>query len=170
MSTALINRLFNRKATKLSAGVAEQIPRDCLALLMIAQVVVVTPLFGSISVWIFGVCLFCGYWRTQVYRGRWGYPPSWVKALLVFAAFAILAASGYRTYSLEPATSLLVLAFALKLIEMRNRRDAYLVIYLCYFLCATAFLFDQSIAMGRTRVCNWLSATNAAVTTISART
>ena len=152
MSTALINRLFNRKATKLSAGVAEQIPRDCLALLMIAQVVVVTPLFGSISVWIFGVCLFCGYWRTQVYRGRWGYPPSWVKALLVFAAFAILAASGYRTYSLEPATSLLVLAFALKLIEMRNRRDAYLVIYLCYFLCATAFLFDQSIAMAAYQV------------------
>ena len=139
--------LFKRKVTQPSAGVAQQIPRDCLALLMIAQVVVITPLFGSISVWIFGVCLFCGYWRTQVYRGRWGYPPGWVKALLVLAAFVGLAASGYRTYSLEPATSLLVLAFALKLIEMHNRRDAYLVIYLCYFLCATAFLFDQSIAM-----------------------
>lgn len=129
------------------AGIAEQIPRNSLALLMVAQCVVILPLSGYISVWVVGVCLFSGYWRTQVYRGRWGYPRAWVKAILVVASFAGLAISGYRTFTLEAATSLLVLAFALKLIEMRNRRDAFLVIFLCYFLTANAFLFDQSIAL-----------------------
>jgi transglutaminase-like putative cysteine protease len=42
---------------------------------------------------------------------------------------------------------LLIVAFALKLVEMRSRRDAYLVIFLCYFVIATEFLFEQSIAI-----------------------
>ncbi len=133
--------------TARSIGVAHQIPRNSLALLMIAQVVVVLPLAPYISPWIVGVCLFCGYWRTQVYRGRWGYPASWVKTFLVAAAVAGIALSGFQSFSLEAATSLLVVAFALKLVEMKNRRDAYLVIYLSYFLIATGFLFDQSMAV-----------------------
>ncbi|NKB97755.1 MAG: DUF3488 domain-containing protein [Pseudomonadales bacterium] len=145
------------------AGIAEQIPRNSLALLMVAQLVVVIPLASYVSIWIVGVCLFSGYWRTQVYRGRWGYPPTWVKAILVVASFAGLAISGYRAFTLEAATSLLVLAFALKLIEMRNRRDAFLVIFLCYFLTANAFLFDQSIAMAIYQVFAVIVATAALV-------
>jgi len=132
---------------KHDVGVAYQIPRNALVLLMIAQLGVIVPLITHISTWIVGVCIFCGYWRIQVYRGRWGYPASWVKVLLVLAAFIGIIFSGFATFSLEAATSLLVLAFALKLVEMNTRRDAYLVIYLSYFLVATAFLFDQSMAL-----------------------
>lgn len=149
--------------SKGTAAIGEQIPRTSLALLMVAQVAVVVPLAGDISLWVVGVCLFCGYWRTQVHLGKWGYPPAWVKAILVGASIFGLAASGYRTFTLEAATSLLVLAFALKLIEMRNQRDAYLVIYLCYFLTATAFLFDQSIAMAVYQVVAVIVATAALV-------
>ena len=128
-------------------GLASQIPRNSLALLMVSQVAVILPLAVHISPWIVAVCLFCGYWRSQVYGGRWGYPSGIVKTLLVVAAVAGIGLSGYSTFSLEAATSLLVLAFALKLVEMKNRRDAYLVIYLSYFLIATAFLFDQSMTL-----------------------
>ena len=128
-------------------GVARQIPRNSLALLMVAQVFVVVPLAQHITLWVVVVCLFCGYWRTQVYRGRWGFPPSWVKAVLVLASSIGIALSGYTTFSLEAATSLLVLAFALKLVEAKSRRDAYLVIFISYFLVSCAFLFDQTIAL-----------------------
>ena len=67
-------------------GVAYQIPRNSLALLMVSQVFVILPLAVHISPWIVGVCVVCGYWRSQVYRGRWGYPSSAVKTLLVMAA------------------------------------------------------------------------------------
>lgn len=140
------------KAKKQQVGMAYQIPRNALALLMISQVVVILPLAAYITVWIIGVGLFCGYWRSQVYRGRWGYPAGWVKAVLVFAGVIGIGLSGYGTFSLEAATSLLVLAFALKLLEMKTRRDAYLIIFLGYFLIATAFLFDQAITMAAYQV------------------
>lgn len=134
-----------------SVGVAQQIPRNSLALLMVAQLVVLAPLALHISLWVVAACLFCGFWRSQVYLGRWDFPPLWIKALLVVAAFLAISISvlldGGRTFNLEAASSLLALAFALKLVEMKNRRDAYLVIYLSYFMVATAFLFDQSMTL-----------------------
>jgi len=128
-------------------GVAYQIPRNTLALLMIAQVVVVLPYAWQLSPWIIAVGFFCCYWRNGVYQGRWDYPHRWIKAVLVAASVAGVALSGVDAFSLEAAASLLILAFALKLIEMKGRRDAYLVIFLGYFAIATQFLFDQSITI-----------------------
>lgn len=129
-----------------AAGVAVQIPRNTLALLMVAQVVVVVPYLTQLSIWIIGVCFVCGCWRTLVYQGRWDYPHRAVKALLVVASVVGVVVSGVGVYSLESAASLLILAFALKLIEMKSRRDAYVVIFLSYFVVATQFLFNWSMA------------------------
>lgn len=126
-------------------GIAYQIPRNTLALLMVAQAVVVLPYVLHLSPWLIGVGLFCGYWRTRVYQGVWDYPGRSIKAFLVVASIAGVALSGVGGFSLEAVSSLLILAFALKLIEMKNRRDAYLVIFLSYFVIAVQFLFDQSL-------------------------
>lgn len=128
-------------------GVVYQIPRNALALLMVAQAVVVLPFLFELSPWIIAVGLFCGYWRTGVYQGRWDYPRRWIKGVLVVSSIGGVAVSGVEPFSLEAAASVLILAFALKLIEMKSRRDAYLVIFLGYFIIATLFLFDQSISM-----------------------
>jgi protein-glutamine gamma-glutamyltransferase len=133
-------------------GVAYQIPRNSLALLMIAQVAVVLPFLLHLSPWLIGVGLFCGYWRFGVFQGRWDYPARWVKVLLVVAAVAGVALSGVPAFSLEAAASLLILAFALKLVEMKNRRDAYVVIFLGYFIIATQFLFNQSLLVAAYQV------------------
>jgi len=130
-----------------AAGVAVQIPRNTLALFMVAQFVVVVPYLTQLSIWIIGVCFICGCWRTLVYQGRWDYPHRAVKALLVVASIVGVAVSGVGAYSLESAASLLILAFALKLIEMKSRRDAYVVIFLSYFVVATQFLFNWSMAV-----------------------
>ena len=84
-------------------------------------------------------------WRANVFRGRWDYPARWVKAVLVGACITGAVVSGVSPFSLEAAASLLVAAFALKLIEMKSRRDAHVVIFLGYFAIATQFLFDQTI-------------------------
>ncbi len=133
-------------------GIAYQIPRNSLALLMVAQVVVVIPYLFHLSPWIIAVGLFCGYWRSGVYQGRWDYPRRWIKAVLVASSVGGVVVSGVGMFSLEAAASLLILAFALKLIEMKGRRDAYLVIFLGYFTIATQFLFDQSIAVAAYQV------------------
>ena len=129
----------------MAGGIEYQIPRNVLALLMFAMVVVVAPHIVQLSPWIVGVCLFCGYWRAMVYQGRWSYPPGFIKVGLVIAAFIAVAVSGKGAFSVETASSLMIVAFALKLIEMKTRRDAYLVIFLSYFVIATEFLFSQGM-------------------------
>lgn len=132
---------------KTALGVAYQIPRNTLALLMVAQVVVILPYLLHLSPSLIAVGLFSGFWRTRVYQGVWDYPSRLVKAFLVLASIAAVMLSGVAGFSLEAVASLLIMAFALKLIEMKNRRDAYLVIFISYFVIAIQFLFDQSILM-----------------------
>ena len=81
-----------------AGGVAQQIPRNSLVLLMLAQVVVVLPHAAHLSLWIVAVGLFCGWWRAMVYQGRFGYPRAWIKLLLVLAS-----GSGWR--SVKPVRS-----------------------------------------------------------------
>ena len=57
----------------------------------------------------------------------------------------------------------MIAAFALKLIEMKSRRDAYLVIFLSYFLIATQFLFDQSIVVAAYQLAAFMVVTAALV-------
>ncbi len=148
---------------KAATGVAYQIPRNSLALLMIAQVAVVLPYLLQLSPWIVAVGLFCGMWRTNVYLGRWDYPQRWVKALLVVACLLAVGISGVGAFSLEATASLLIAAFALKLIEMKSRRDAYVVIFLGYFAIATQFLFDQTILMAAYQLVAFMLVTAAMV-------
>ncbi len=123
------------------------IPRNSLLLLMVAQAVVVLPHISHLSLWVVAVGVVCGWWRWMLFRGALGYPSRWVKAVLVLAGAVGIGFSGGALFSLESATGLLIVAFALKLVEMRSRRDAYVVIFLSYFIIATKFLFDQSIGV-----------------------
>ncbi len=47
----------------------------------------------------------------------------------------------------NPGVALLVVMLLLKLLEVRNSRDARLVVFLCYFLVITNFLFTQTLLM-----------------------
>lgn len=128
-------------------GVREQIPRSSLTLLLISQGAVIAPHVPRMAIWTLVMGGACMVWRLLIHQGRWGYP-----AALTKAAFVILAGIGVSMsygiqFSLEPAVVLLIVAFALKLLEMRTRRDALVVIFLGYFIIATAFLFDQGILM-----------------------
>ncbi len=121
------------------------LPRNSLLLLLLAQAMVILPLFGDISWWILPAGMLCGGWRWLQFRGLVGYPRRWLKMLLIVAAALGVGLTSSGAFNLETATGLLVVAFLLKLLEMRSRRDAMVVIYLCYFVLGTRFLFDQTL-------------------------
>ncbi len=126
-------------------GVLEQIPRSSLTLLLLSQGAVIVPHLPRMASWTLLIWGACVLWRLLIHQGRWGYPSALTKA-----AFVILAGVGVSTsygiqFSLDPAVALLIIAFALKLLEMRTRRDALVVIFLGYFIIATGFLFEQGI-------------------------
>jgi transglutaminase-like putative cysteine protease len=97
------------------------------------------PLFATFSVsliWRF-ICI----WNTK-------YLPN--KAML----FALTVAATYLLYTQhlgvlgrDAGTSLFVIALGLKLLEIKQERDLYLVNYLAFIVAASQFLYQQSILM-----------------------
>ncbi|MFT7684791.1 MAG: hypothetical protein ACI9FB_000132, partial [Candidatus Azotimanducaceae bacterium] len=122
-----------------------QIPRNSLAWMLVAQAAVSAPHVVRLPIWITVVCVACGIWRVMIYQGRWSYPSRLVKVLFTVIGFAGIPIAYSKLTGLEPAITLLIVAFFLKLLEMHDKKDAYIVILLGYFVAITEFLFFQSI-------------------------
>ena len=123
------------------------IPRNSLVWLLTAQIVVLAPHLPRLPIWVAVLWLVCAVWRVQIQRMRWNYPGKLIKALaLVTCCVGVFSAQG-TLIGLDAAVMLLLVLFMLKLLEMRAPRDALVVIYLGFFIVATAFLFDQNILL-----------------------
>ena len=123
----------------------QQVPRNALAWIIISLFALLAPHAGRIPVWILLIYLFAAAWRIQVYRGQWSFPGRWVKVAMIVSGFAGIYFSFGSLIGLEPTVALLLTAFALKLIELVSRKDAYVLIFLGYFVCITEFLFTQDL-------------------------
>jgi len=85
-------------------------------------------------------------WRLLlVLSGRW-LPRASVRWVAAIACTAAVYAHYQTLLGREPGVALLVLFLGLKLMEMRARRDLFVVIFLCFFLLLSAFFHSQSIA------------------------
>ena len=127
---------------------AWQISRIGMIWLFVAIIVTVAPFLLHLPLWVPGVPLFGLIWRFGIYRGIWGAPGWIVKGLLICVSIAGLGITFNRLYGLEPMASMLICAYGLKLLEIRHRRDALVVVYLGYFVAAVYALFEQSILAG----------------------
>mgnify|MGYP001826241522 FL=1 len=123
----------------------QQVPRNALVWIVICMFTLVAPHAGRIPVWVLAVYLVAAIWRILVYRGRWSFPGRWVKLALIASGFAGIWFSYRSLIGLEPTVALLLTAFALKLIELAERKDAYVLLFLGYFICLTEFLFSQDL-------------------------
>lgn len=127
------------------AQVRDAIPRISLFWLLIAQVLVISPHLLHVPLWLIGLWLGCATWRVQVFRMRWPFPNAWIKAaLMIGSGFAVYLSRG-GLVGLDAAVALLITAFILKLLEMRTRRDALVLIFLGFFTVVTSYLFADSL-------------------------
>ena len=141
----------------------QQVPRNALAWIIISMFTLLAPHAGRIPVWIMLIYLFAALWRIQVYRGHWSFPGRWVKLVMIVSGFAGIYLSFGSLIGLEPTVALLLTAFALKLIELVSRKDAYVLIFLGYFVCITEFLFTQDLLMVLYSLLNVIIVTTALV-------
>ena len=65
-------------------------------------------------------------------------------AIVFFTLLVSLSQIRALGIGLDSAASLLALGFVFKLIEMRQKRDIYVVISLCFVMSMVAFLYSQS--------------------------
>jgi protein-glutamine gamma-glutamyltransferase len=113
----------------------------------------------------FAVCLFS--WRSYLALAGQRLPSRWL--LLLIAGIGIAAIGiEYRTlFGRASGIALLMMLAGLKLLEMRSHRDATMVVFLCYFLVLTNFLFTQSIQTALV-MCGALVAITGALVSFSA--
>ena len=65
--------------------------------------------------------------------------------------------------NLETWAALLIMAFALKLLEMKTQRDAYVIVFIAYFVIATEFIFNHSMGIVAYELCALILVTAATV-------
>ena len=87
-------------------------------------------------------------WRIlQEVRG-WALPNRLLRVMITLSGIFMVFWSYQSVIGREPGVALLTVMLCLKLIEMRTLRDAMLIVFIGYFLVASAFLFSQSILLG----------------------
>lgn len=121
------------------------IPRLCFFWLLFAQLMLMGMHAPELPWWIWPLWGMCYGWRLMIYYGRLGFPNPYVKTLLVLIGLVGLGHHYDDIIDLSLMNAVLVLAFLLKLLELKQRRDVYVVIFLGYFLVSSHFLFSQGL-------------------------
>lgn len=120
-------------------------PRNALLWLLASISCVYLPLQFQLPLWTAIVFVSVVSWRWMMHLGRWPYPSKAMKVLVVILGIAAVIISARGQFSLESATSFILVAGLLKVLEIKTQRDGYIVLFLSYFLIAVNFLYDQGI-------------------------
>ncbi|MGN7614553.1 transglutaminaseTgpA domain-containing protein, partial [Magnetococcales bacterium HHB-1] len=99
---------------------------------------------GHLPIWILIAAFVTISWRLLMHAGRVSAPYKVLKLVLVAASFGGVYLSYGKDFSLESMVALFSIGAVLKPIEVSTHRDTYVLIFLCYFLSAVEFLFDQN--------------------------
>ena len=116
-----------------------------LAALIVSLLLVVAPHAQRAPWWLSVVVLFLYAWRAYLGFVRAPLPPRWLLLALTAAGIAGIWIHFHTVFGRTPGIVVLCFFSGLKLLEMRNHRDAGVVAFLCFFLIITNFFYTQSI-------------------------
>lgn len=123
------------------------LPRDSRDTLFLLAVIgwILLPLVAHLPWWCSALALAMLLWRgwlavtLRPLPGKW-----WLLGLLLVTLAATLAS--YRTLlGRDAGVTMIVVLLALKTLELRARRDAFVVFFLGFFTLLTQFFFSQSL-------------------------
>jgi protein-glutamine gamma-glutamyltransferase len=125
----------------------ERLPRDTRDSFFLLAVItaVMAPHAGHLPWWSTLLTTIVLGWRAQLAWGQRPLPSRWW-LVAVAGVYAALTWLTLRTLvGREAGITLLVMLMALKTLELRARRDAFVVFFLGFFLVLTQFLYSQSL-------------------------
>lgn len=118
--------------------------RDTLFLLGVIAWTVL-PHVEHLPAWCTALTSLMLLWRAALAIGNGPLPGRWL-LVAVLAVAAGLTFMSFRTLlGKEPGVTMAVVLMALKTLELRARRDAFVVFFLGFFLVLTHFLYSQSL-------------------------
>jgi transglutaminase-like putative cysteine protease len=143
-------RAWNALRVATSGFVAPQVSsaarerRDTLVLLG-AVALVVSPHFDHLPWWASSLLILLWVWRLWLTMSRGALPGRFAMLPLLGGAAGAVWLQHGTLLGREAGVTFLLLLMALKLLEMRARRDVIIVIFLCFFILLTEYLFSQSL-------------------------
>ncbi len=118
--------------------------RDLLVLLA-AVALVVAPHFDHLAWWATAILALLWLWRVWLTVTQRPAPGRFAMLPLLAAAAAAVWLEHGTLVGRDAGVTFLLLLMALKLLELRARRDVFVVIFLAFFILLTQFLFSQSL-------------------------
>ncbi len=115
--------------------------------LMLAIALAVAPSFSHLPLWCSAGFSILFLWRLGLVFSGHALPGGAIRLITAAACAAGVIAQYDSLFGREAGVALLVLFLGLKLMEMRARRDLFVVIFLCFFLLLTNYFHSQSVWM-----------------------
>ncbi|RIX45545.1 MAG: DUF3488 domain-containing protein [Rhodocyclales bacterium GT-UBC] len=132
----------------MSTPAKQALDHGCPPWLIASALLTIAPHFEHQPLWLSAFSAALLVWATWLWHQDQRLPGRWPMIALVG-----LACSGifveYRTlFGRDAGVGMLVIFMAMKLLELRSRRDANIITILGYFLLLTHYLYSQSIPTG----------------------
>jgi len=123
------------------------LPREARDTLFLLGVIVWTmlPHLSHQPDWCLALTAIVLLWRARLAINNAALPGRWWLVTLLLLAAALTYGSYGTLIGKEPGVTLAVVLVALKTMELRARRDAFVVFFLGFFLVLTHFLYSQSL-------------------------
>ncbi len=121
--------------------------------LLLALMMVTVPHVERVPWWIALLVITLLAWRLYITLYGLQLPRKWLLLLIAAGALGGIYISYGRILGRDSGITLLVIMLALKLLEMATLRDAMILIFICYFLVITNFLYSQSIPTALYMLC-----------------
>jgi len=103
------------------------------------------PHLQYMPVWITVSFLACAAGRWLIEKQRRRLPPAWLRVVLALSGFVGVFASYESVSGVGPGSALLAVMAALKLLETRQRRDQFVLLFISIFLIMASLLREQYI-------------------------
>lgn len=116
--------------------------------LLISILMVTAPHAYHLPLWVVSLCATLLSWRAYLTYSGNPLPERWLLTALTIGSLAGIVIDFHTLFGREVGVTLLVLLAALKTLELKTRRDAMALIFLCCFIVITNFFYSQSLITG----------------------
>ncbi len=123
----------------------EQASRGSVFAVCFCFLFAMAPHFLTLPIWVIALVIIAIGWRSLQNLDRLRELPKWMLIPLVLIGGVGVFAEYWTIVGRDAGLALLTVMTSLKFLESRNHRDMLILVFLCYFLIATHFLFSQSI-------------------------
>jgi hypothetical protein len=119
--------------------------RSCVFAVCFCFLFSIAPHFPNLPLWVSGMVAFALSWRCLQNLGKLPEVPKWILIPMVLLGGVGVFAEYWTVVGRDAGLALLTVMSSFKFLESRRQRDLLILVFLCYFLIATHFLFSQSI-------------------------